>query len=242
MLPPPRPPPPDFSLSRVKQSSQRLYVALEPYFTSGALPLLKLATWKNPTTSFAYCSVSSLFSVLRTLILMCSQLYWILWYRGLLLSALMLRLLYHIVRWKLHPYPSLAQLREHRERIGRSQTFGTILSTRLAATPALGMRDMWGLFGEYRHLQKLKKKAKKDSKGKNELPADDTASIRDGASASFSTADLTDEHAAKEAAEEADLKRLGLFLLNEVADLLERVKKYVHVELSIDDVLRFAIA
>ena len=144
----------------------------------------------------------------------------------------MLRLLYHIVRWKLHPYPTLKQLQEHRGRIDRSQTFGTILSTRLAATPAIGIRDMWSLFGDYRHLQKLKKKGKQDSKGKNDLGAADSASLYEGI-ASHSTSDLTDDHSLREAAEEADLKRLGLFLMNEAADLLERVKKCVQHRLYI---------
>ena len=53
---------------------------------------------------------------------------------------------------------------------------------------------------------------------------DDDASIH---SRSFSTPDLSIETALRDAKEEADLKRLALFLLNELADLLERAKKCV---------------
>ena len=58
LLPPPRPPPPEFSIGRLKQTAQRLYVALEPVYSQIGLPLLKLATWQDPKRSFAYCAVS----------------------------------------------------------------------------------------------------------------------------------------------------------------------------------------
>lgn len=137
---------------------------------------------------------------------------------------------------KLHPYPSLSELRDHRNAIDRSQTFGTILSTRLATSPALGLRDMWDLVGDYRHIRKLKK-AKRESAGKSDLDAaagsraslDDTASVK---SVSFSTPDLAEHLQRAEVGptvdkDDADLKRLGLFLMNEVADFLERIKKSV---------------
>ncbi|KAH9944357.1 uncharacterized protein BXZ73DRAFT_87271 [Epithele typhae] len=210
LLPPARPPPPGFSLGRLKQSAQRLYVAIEPYYSMGAIPLLRLATWQNPTRSFAYCA-----------------LYWVLWYRGLLLSALMARVLYHIVRWKMHPYPTLEELRDHRSRIDRSQTFGTILATRLVSSPAMGIRDMWGLFDDYRNIRRMKRKAKKDSKEKNSPDPEAPPSIYDGTrlhAAAHSTTDVNGERSEQEIMEEADLARLGLFLLNEASDLLERVK------------------
>lgn len=159
------------------------------------------------------------------------QLYWILWYHGLLLSAFMGRLLYELIIRKLHPYPSLTELREYRSRIDRSETFGRILVTRLAASPALGLRDVWDLFGDYRHTRKVKKAKKKESAGKDEpIPGLRTGEGEDANvhGAEASVADLTsDESSSRERQEEADLKRLGLFLLNEVADVLERVKKYV---------------
>ncbi|RPD62914.1 hypothetical protein L227DRAFT_572779 [Lentinus tigrinus ALCF2SS1-6] len=213
LLPAPRPPPPEFTLGRLKQTAQRLYVAVEPFYSWDIKPLLKLATWKDPRRSFVYCG-----------------LYWTLWYHGLLFSAAVAILLYHLISRKLHPYPSLSELREHRKAIDRSQTFGTILSTRLATSPALGLRDMWDLFGDYKHMRKLKK-AKKESAGKKELDAGGPASLDDNASVrsvSFSTPDLG-EHQAEagllaDDEDSADLKRLGLFIMNEAADFLERVK------------------
>ncbi|KAI0756961.1 hypothetical protein C8Q80DRAFT_68381 [Daedaleopsis nitida] len=209
LLPAPRQPPPDFALNRLKQTAQRLYVAVEPLYCTTALPLLRLATWQNSRRSFGYCA-----------------LYWVLWYHGLLLSALAVRLLYELVSRKLHPYPTLAELREHRKRIGRAQTFGRILSTRLATSRALGLRDMWDLVGDYRHIQRLNK-ARKESEGKNEVVPEVRTSLDDDAAGahnvSFSTSDLPNEKTVHEK-EEADLKRLGLFFLNEAADLLERIK------------------
>lgn len=52
--------------------------------------------------------------------------------------------------------------------------------------------------------------------GEDPVKGDDASSFH---SVSLSTRDAAEE--------DADLKRLGLFLLNEVADFLERLKKYV---------------
>ncbi|KAI0825106.1 hypothetical protein BC628DRAFT_1419471 [Trametes gibbosa] len=207
LLPPPRPPPPEFSLGRLKHTTQRLYVVLEPLFSLSILPLLKLATWQNSRRSFVYCG-----------------LYWVLWYHGMLLSALLLSVLYSLARRKLHPYPSLDELRAHRSRIERSHTFGAMLSARLTATPALGVQDMWHLFKDYKETRRLKKAAKSAEKqvGQQDAdPGDDTASIH-----SVASEQPVDDHEAevKHERDEEDMKRLGLFLLGEVADLLERIK------------------
>ncbi|KAI0655105.1 hypothetical protein C8Q70DRAFT_924356 [Cubamyces menziesii] len=208
LLPPPRPPPPEFSLSRLKQTAQRLYVALEPLYSMLLLPILRLATWQDTKKSFAYCA-----------------LYWILWYHGLLFSALMLCLLYPLLRRRLHPYPSLEELRAHRNRIDRSNTFGSMLATRLSVSPSLGVKDMWDLFRDYRHTRKLKKAKggqKNNSEEDNKANASDSASIHSIATeqpdANHEVQDLTAN------VEEEDLKRLGLYLLSEAADLLERIK------------------
>lgn len=62
LLPRPRAPLPDFTLSRVKHSAQRLYVTVEPVYSLVAVPLLKLATWKDTKRSFGYCAVRALSS------------------------------------------------------------------------------------------------------------------------------------------------------------------------------------
>ncbi|KAI9063089.1 hypothetical protein FKP32DRAFT_1652201 [Trametes sanguinea] len=208
LLPPPRPPPPEFSLGRLKQTAQRLYVALEPIYSVLLMPLLRLATWQDTRRSFVYCA-----------------LYWVLWYHGLLFSALILLLLYRLIRRKVYPYPSLAELRAYRSRIDRSQTFGTTLSARLAASPSIGVRDMWDLFKDYRRARKLKKgKSHKHggSVSEDKTEASDTASVH---SVATERPEENHEGPAEEVdVKEEDLKRLGLFMLNEVADLLERVK------------------
>ncbi|KAH9849733.1 hypothetical protein C2E23DRAFT_838267 [Lenzites betulinus] len=207
LLPPARPPPPEFSLGRLKHTTQRLYVVLEPLFSLSILPLLKLATWQNTRKSFVYCA-----------------LYWVLWYHGMLLSALLMSVLYSLTRRKLHPYPSLDELRAHRSRIERSHTFGAMLSARLTASPALGVQDMWHLFKDYKETRRLKKAAKADGKKPEQLDVqqdDDAASVH-----SVASEHIVDEHEAevKHERDDEDMKRLGLFLLGEVADLLERVK------------------
>lgn len=134
-------------------------------------------------------------------------------------------MLYHLISRKLHPYPSLSELRDHRKAIDQSQTFGSILLTRLATSPTLGVRDVWEMFDDYRHVRKMKKaKKNKDALDAGHLPSPDgNASVP---SVSFSTPDFAAEAEAEEAkVHEAHLKRLGLFAMNEIADLLERIKK-----------------
>ncbi len=153
------------------------------------------------------------------------QLYWILWYHGLLISAFALGLLFDLLRRKLHPYPSLAELRAHRRTIDRSQAFGALLATRLCAAPALGLHDVWGIVGDYRRLRKVKKPKEGSGKngsagaGEDPMKGDDLSNLH---GVSLGTSDTAEQ----QAKEEADLKRLGLFILNEVADFLERLKKY----------------
>lgn len=130
-------------------------------------------------------------------------------------------MLYSLVRRKLHPYPSLDELRAHRTRIDRSHTFGAMLSARLATSPTLGVQDMWHVFKDYRRTQKLKKAAKALHTEEAAGQADDAASMH-----SVDTEKL--EQALEPAVEEIkdeDLKRLGLLILSDVADLLERIKK-----------------
>ncbi|KAI8995656.1 hypothetical protein BD414DRAFT_456718 [Trametes punicea] len=211
LLPPPRPPPPEFSLGRLKQTAQRLYVALEPLYSVLFLPLLRLATWKDPRKSFSYCA-----------------LYWILWYHELLFSALILLLLWALVRRKLHPYPNLDELRAFRARIDRSQTLGEALSARLMGSPSLGIKDMWALFKDYRHAQKQKKAAKAHKEtGSGDHENEENAGASDAASVCSVTTEKPDEDhevSIGDEVEKEDVRRLGLFLMNEVADLLERVK------------------
>ncbi|KAL7285329.1 hypothetical protein ACG7TL_000424 [Trametes sanguinea] len=134
--------------------------------------------------------------------------------------------MYRLIRRKVYPYPSLDELRAHRIRIDRSQTFGSTLSARLAASPSIGVRDMWDLFKDHRRARKLKKEKSHKHGGsasEEKVEASDTASVH---SVATERPEENDEGPTEEVdVKEEDLKRLGLSILNEVADLLERVKK-----------------
>ncbi len=131
-------------------------------------------------------------------------------------------MLYSLVRKKLNPYPSLDELRAHRTRIDRSHTFGAMLSARLATSPTLGVQDMWHVFKDYRNTQKLKKATKTLRTEAATGETNDAASIH---SVDTEKPEEALEPAIEDIKDE-DLKRLGLLVLSDVADLLERVKKY----------------
>jgi hypothetical protein len=57
-LPPPGAPPPRFTLGRMQEVAQRLFLAIEPTYRPFLLHLFKLATWRDWNTSLFWCSVS----------------------------------------------------------------------------------------------------------------------------------------------------------------------------------------
>lgn len=96
-----------------------------------------------------------------------------------------------------------------------------MLSARLATSPTLGVQDMWHVFKDYRRTQKLKKAAKA-------LHTEDAAGQADDAASMHSVDTEKLEQALEPAVEDIkdeDLKRLGLLILSDIADLLERIKK-----------------
>ncbi|CDO71588.1 hypothetical protein BN946_scf184911.g58 [Trametes cinnabarina] len=180
-------------------------------------------TLSAPSTSLERSPIQS--SPSRSLSERIAFLYWVLWYHGLLFSGLITLVLYRLVRRKIHPYPSLEELRAYRSRINRSHAVGATLSARLATSSSIGIKDMWALFKGYRRERKLRKPLTHKLKGmekEDRVDASDTASVH---SVATERPEENDEGPTEEEeVKEEDLKRVGLALLNETADFLERVK------------------
>lgn len=161
-----------------------------------------------------YASDILLYKKLDNLIV--SKGFWILWWHNLLLPALFLRLIYALLRRRFLPYPSLKELQAHRAQLARATEFGKQLHNRLSATSTLGVKDAWRLF---KLLNKDKKRKVKETA--EYIGCDNpTASPADA-----DTSTVVDDQT--ESKEERDLKRLLLTIMNEIADLHERFKKWV---------------
>ena len=126
-------------------------------------------------------------------------------------------LLYVLLHRRRHPYPSLAQLREHRGRIDQASEFGEELQGRLTASAPFGLLDAWKTLRVYN-----KDKVRKAKQRMQQF--DDTASVMS------SEAPVTDGDVAEDSVDKApeqDIKALGLEALCELIDGLERLKKCV---------------
>lgn len=149
------------------------------------------------------------------------------WYHNLLLPCLVLRIFYSLIRRKIFPYPTLAELREHRSEISRANEFGDQISARLSAS-SFGVKEMWRLFkvfnkttkNKVKHSakEKVKEKGHAHSRSLGDLQKEDVVSEPEDATV------LDDTHDTQEV---RDMKRSGLHVLNELADLHERIKKCV---------------
>lgn len=144
--------------------------------------------------------------------------YWFLWYQNLLLPALLLRILYSLVRRKVLPYPSLQELRKHRIDVERAKQFSSTVTSRLVAAPTYDVQDVWRIVHDFHRSRKLKKAAR--AKANNAEGGDHTD---EGLKAEPEEPILSEESNAPE----TDIKRELLAIMNYVADLHERVKKCV---------------
>ncbi|KAJ7492631.1 hypothetical protein FB451DRAFT_1551950 [Mycena latifolia] len=204
IIPADSPPLPLFTLGRLRLTTQRVYLAVQPVYGPFFTSLANLATWKEKKKSAVYCTI-----------------FWILWYRNLLLPCLFLRILYSLARRKLFSYPTLTELRAHRQEIDRANEFGNEMTMRFSASSSLGMKELWRLFKVFNKSKKTKiKKAGNDKareQAPQESPVDDS-----GPDEEIST--VLDSEDAKESAQEKDFKRQSLRALAEIADLHERIK------------------
>jgi hypothetical protein len=119
----------------------------------------------------------------------------------------------------MHPYPSLAQLREHREQIDKASEFDEELQARFTATTPFGLFDAWRTLKVYNKNKARKAKDKVKQ-------SDDAGSVMSG-EAAVTNSDVISVDDLAEKSQEQDLKALGLEALCELTDGLERLKKYV---------------
>jgi hypothetical protein len=154
-----------------------------------------------------------------------NQVFWFLWYQNLLLPCLFLRILYSLARRKLFPYPTLAELRAHRQEIDRANEFGQELSTRISASSSLGVKEIWRLFRVFNKSKKEKvRKLASDKTTRDRAPQNPLLDDQDP-DKEIST--VLDSEESTKLSQENDVKRAILQSLADIADLHERVKKYV---------------
>lgn len=120
------------------------------------------------------------------------------------------------------PYPTLEDLRRHRDEVSSADEFGERVSARLSASSS-GVTEMWRLFKLFDNKRKNKANAKSKDKdngnGNNSSPGhpDNTTEYQEPTV--LDTLDETEEN--------KDAKLLGLRILEDLADLHERIRKYV---------------
>ncbi|TFK57092.1 hypothetical protein OE88DRAFT_1650667 [Heliocybe sulcata] len=195
-LPPGAPTRPIFTLGRLRLTTQRLYLALAPPYERLFIRIWRLATWQKREISLRYCA-----------------LFWILWYQNLLLPAFFVRILYALLRRKVFPYPSLSELRQRREEVGRARAFGKEVETRLAAPATVAVNELWR-FVKLASLARLSAAAKGSRRS-------DTAKEIEEIRIEQDTTVLEKDSEKKEV---EDIKSTALFVMDQISDLHERIR------------------
>ncbi|KAK0465038.1 uncharacterized protein EV420DRAFT_935547 [Desarmillaria tabescens] len=204
-LPPAAPPAPPFTLGRLKLAVQRLYLATIPIYVPFLVRMYQLSSWRDTGRSSMYCII-----------------FWMLWYHDLLCPAFFLRVFYALIRRRIMPYPTVDELRQRLREVDRANKLGDAVSSRLSASSSFGVKDMWRLYRIVNKPWKPKaKKASAEQPGCQILPE----SIDYGATINTINDEPTILGDETESEEERDIKRLGLHILNAVADFHERMKK-----------------
>jgi hypothetical protein len=159
----------------------------------------------------------------ETLDIEINQIFWTLWWHNLLAPALVLRILVSLLKRRIFPYPSVQDLRRHREEVLRADEFGEQVSARLSMK-ASSVKEIWRLFKLFDQTTKNKAKSStKESLANNgkQKPSDEHTS-------SFNNeTDTTTLETVDDAEAVQDTKRMGLHILEELADLHERIRKFV---------------
>ncbi|KAG6857549.1 hypothetical protein H0H87_000148 [Tephrocybe sp. NHM501043] len=156
-LPPPRPPPQEFTLGGLRLTVERLIVAVEPVYLPFVASMARLATWKDKKSSTFYCTV-----------------YWILWYNNILLPALLIRILYILLERKIFQHPTVAELQDHRLQLTRAAEIGDALSDRFSAS-SFGAKEVWRLFKVVNKTTKQKIKSTSKARAPSVEPESTTA-------------------------------------------------------------------
>lgn len=139
----------------------------------------------------------------------------------MLAPALVLRVLVSLFKRRIFPYPSIEDLRRHREEVLHADEFGEQVSARLSMK-ASSVKEIWRLFKLFD--QTTKNKAKSSTKESLADNGKQKASDEHANSLNNET-DATTLDAVDDAEEVQDFKRMGLHILEELADLHERIRK-----------------
>lgn len=157
------------------------------------------------------------------------QIYWILWWYNLLSAGAVLGILVVLVKRKVFLYPSIEELHRHREQVIDANTFGRQVSDRFSV-PSSGLKDIWHLF---RLIESSRKRKLASKVGKGKISANQPSPTLEDPQGSKLAAepiildnDPKDQH-------EQDLKRAIVLILSEIADLHERLRKYVATDPSL---------
>ncbi|KAF9456188.1 hypothetical protein BDZ94DRAFT_1351112 [Collybia nuda] len=157
----------------------------------------------------------------QRLYLATQPIFWIAWYQNLLLPWLCLRIFYSLVRRKLFPYPTYEDLQEHRSEITRADNFGRQISPRFPASSS-GIIEIWRILQVFNHS--TKNKAENSVHEKNGQKEGTPSSSEDGSGTSPNKEGTAIFDDTEDSQDMKDLKRTGLHILNELADLHERIK------------------
>ena len=166
------------------------------------------------------------------------------------MPGVFLRILYTLLRRKLLPYPTLEELLERRCEAALTEELGEQIQVRLGSASSSDLLEAWRLFRVFsrpnktgtrtkqtktpeakKGREKGEKSKPKTTKGKEPemsaaLVEDDVLSAETSSTA-VGTDDSTKLYQSKASEEEKDFKRELLNVLSDLADLHERVKKYV---------------
>ncbi|KAF4623750.1 hypothetical protein D9613_001796 [Agrocybe pediades] len=209
-LPPARPELPSFTIGRLRIAIQRLYLAAFPAYNTFMTELVDLATWAEYWTSFIYCLT-----------------FWTLWWHNLLAPAFVLRVLYGLLRRRIFPYPTLEDLRRHRDEVSNADEFGKSVSARLSVSSS-GITELWRLFKLFDNKRKNKNKNKDKFADKDKNTGNDSLSENglntESKEPLHEYQETTILDTVDETEESRDMKRIGLRVVEDLADLHERVR------------------
>ena len=141
------------------------------------------------------------------------QLFWVLWYHNLLLPALVLRILYALIVNRIFPYPTLSDLRIHRQEVKRADKFGKEVQARLSASSVLKVKEVWRMLMMYNRAKKVRIGTVRKNRQKSEASKQE----------SHDEPTVLDDP--RESDDEQNIKRAVLCAISDTADLHERIKK-----------------
>jgi GRAM domain-containing protein 4 len=144
------------------------------------------------------------------------QAYWVFWFYDLLLPALILRMLFALLKRRVFSYPTLQELKERRHEVDRAHKFGEEVSARFSASSTLGFKEIW------RIGKVFKKTIQSRTKNKIKECTESDSLAQEPDSSSYQSEIL-------QSAEEKqihDFRNMIVEIMNEIADLHERIKKY----------------